>query len=200
MENKIVDAHRSNKSKVALLNIPAVHFPLGLKRGSRVHLIVALKESRGVNTFSIISLKFFLQVLKVKIVKEGGQLPVQMSGQAAGYDLISPQSYTIKPGQRVRIPLGIAIQVPEGTYGRLCSRSSVAWEYGVGVEAGVIDADYRDEISILLVHKGSKPYHIFANHRIGQLILERYVQAVVTEVAELTPTVRGLGGWGSTGR
>ena len=107
-------------------------------------------------------------------------MPVQMSGQSTGYDLISPQSYTIKPGQRVRIPLGIAIQVPEGTYGRLCSRSSVAWEYGVGVEAGVVDADYRDEISILLVHKGSKPYHIFANHRIGQLILERYVQAVVT--------------------
>ena len=132
-------------------------------------------------------------------MKDGGQLPVQMSDGSAGLDLVSPQSYTVKPGQRVRIPLGIAIQLPAGTYGRLCSRSSVAWEYGVGVEAGGVDGDYRNEISILLVHKGSKPYHIFAGHRIGQLILERYVQARVIEVNELDRTARGMGGWGSTG-
>ena len=133
-------------------------------------------------------------------MSEGGQPPVHMSNQDAGYDLISPASYVLKKGERKKIPLGIAIQVPEGTYGRLCSRSSVVSEYGVSVEAGVIDRGYTGEIGILLNHRGTRPYVICKGHRIGQLILERCVQAPVAVVDSLPVTQRGAGGWGSTGK
>ena len=98
------------------------------------------------------------------------------------------------------MPTGIAIAVPQGTYGRVAPRSGLAVKHGLGTGAGVIDADYRGEVMVVMFNHSDEDFEIKQGDRCAQLVLERIVNPNVVEVeGDLEISVRGSGGFGSTG-
>jgi dUTP pyrophosphatase len=114
-------------------------------------------------------------------------------------DLSAAQECVIPPGQRRLVPTGWAMACPPGTYGRIAPRSGLALKHGIDVGAGVIDADYRGPVGVLLFNLSDQEFSIKVGDRIAQLILEQIVMAYVEECEDLDETVRGSGGFGSTG-
>ena len=136
---------------------------------------------------------------QVKLNYEDSQEPTRGSDEAAGYDLYSYESETVVPKQIKLIDTGISIRVPEGTYGRIAPRSSVS-KKGILINAGVIDRDYRGPVKVMVHNLSNNDYVIKKNDRIAQLILEKIKTPPVELVEELDDTVRGEGGFGSTGK
>ena len=126
-------------------------------------------------------------------------LPTRATSGSAGYDLTAIRDDVIEPGCRKLLPIGIAIKLPEGVYGRIAPRSGLAVKKGIQVGAGVIDPDYTGEIHVLLFNHGTEPFEVHNGDRIAQLILERFEFREVILVDSLTQTDRGAGGFGSTG-
>ena len=136
---------------------------------------------------------------QVKLNYEDSQAPTRGSDEAAGYDLYSYESETVVPKQIKLIDTGISIRVPEGTYGRIAPRSSVS-KRGILINAGVIDRDYRGPVKVMVHNLSNNSYIIKKNDRIAQLILEKIKTPPVELVEELDDTIRGEGGFGSTGK
>ena len=136
---------------------------------------------------------------QVKLNYEDAQEPTHGSDEAADYDLYSYESETVVPKQIKLIDTGISIRVPEGTYGRIAPRSSVS-KKGILINAGVIDRDYRGPVKIMVHNLSNDNYVINKNDRSAQLILEQIKTPPVELVEELDDTVRGEGGFGSTGK
>ena len=131
-------------------------------------------------------------------------LPRYQSDQAAGLDLcadIDGESI-LAPLARRAVPTGLAIALPEGHEGQVRPRSGLALRHGITCinSPGTIDADYRGEIQVLLVNLSSEPYTLRRGERIAQLVVAPVVRAELEEVDTLPTTVRGDGGFGSTGR
>ena len=97
------------------------------------------------------------------------------------------------------IRTGLAVAIPEGFYGRVAPRSGLAAQKGIDVLAGVIDADYRGEIGCLLYNAGEETVHLPAQSKICQLIIEKIITPEAVWVESLSDTIRGGGGFGSTG-
>jgi len=100
---------------------------------------------------------------------------------------------------KVLVDTDISMAVPEGTYGRIAPRSGLAAKHMIDTGAGVIDADYRGQVKVLLFNHGEKDFEVKEGDRIAQLVLERIYTPEVVEVKELEESVRGAGGFGSTG-
>lgn len=130
-------------------------------------------------------------------------LPEYQSAQAAGLDLLAavPQDTTIRPGERLAIPTGIAIALPSGTEAQVRPRSGLAARFGVTVlnAPGTIDADYRGEIQVILVNFGAAPFVVSRGMRIAQMVIAPVWHAEISESGRLGQTARGGGGFGSTG-
>ena len=137
--------------------------------------------------------------MEVVRLKTEAILPTRATSGSAGYDLTAVQNDVIEPGSRRLIPIGVAIKLPEGVYGRIAPRSGLAVKKGIQVGAGVIDPDYTGEIHVLLFNHGSEPFEIRVGDRIAQLILEKFEFCEVIQVDSITETLRGSGGFGSTG-
>eukprot|EP01066_Platyproteum_vivax_P021012 Platyproteum_vivax@DN897_c0_g1_i1.p1 len=149
------------------------------------------------NQFQNMSSKPALKVCKLQ---EDALLPSRGSDLAAGWDLCSLVDAVIEPHGKGIVPTGLSIAVPMGTYGRVAPRSGLAAKQMIDVGAGVIDADYRGEVKVVLFNLNPKgEFTIKKGDRIAQLVLEKYVCADLQEVASLDETVRGSGGFGSTG-
>ena len=136
---------------------------------------------------------------------EGLPLPAYQSTQAAGLDLAAAISagdgVTLKPGGRALVPTGLLLALPAGYEGQVRPRSGLAWRHGITVlnAPGTIDADYRGEVSVLLINLGPDPVMIHRGDRIAQLVIAPVVQATLVAVVEVSATPRGAGGFGSTG-
>lgn len=120
----------------------------------------------------------------------------------AGADLVSTVDVTLQPGERVLVPTGIAIALAEGFAAFIHPRSGLALRHGLSVvnTPGTIDAGYRGEIKVLLVnHDLHEPVHIARGDRIAQLVVQRVEHARFVEVDALPDSVRGSGGYGSSG-
>lgn len=117
----------------------------------------------------------------------------------AGADLIALATGVIGPGCTVRVPTNLAVAIPEGLYGMVTGRSSVA-SAGVLNHVGTVDAGYRGQIQVILTNLNAEPYHYEAGQRIAQLILIPFARAHYEEVAALPPSPRGERGFGSSGR
>ena len=126
-------------------------------------------------------------------------LPTRGSPFSAGLDLYSIEAATLEPNQRRLIRTGLAVAIPDGYYGRLAPRSGLAVKNGIDVLAGVIDADYRGEIQCLLHNTGAEIVELPAQTRICQLIIEKIITPTAAWADDLTNTIRGSGGFGSTG-
>src|SRR5437016_4117240 len=125
-------------------------------------------------------------------------LPTRGSPSAAGLDLYSIEAISLQPNERRLIQTGLAVDIPEGYYGRLAPRSGLATQKGIDVLAGVIDADYRGEIRCLLYNTGEEIIDLPAQTRICQLIIEKIITPDAVWVDNLAETNRGGGGFGST--
>ena len=132
---------------------------------------------------------------------EGLALPAYATFDAAGMDVLAAEDVTLAPGGRHAVATGFALAIPPGFEIQVRPRSGLALKHGISLAntPGTIDADYRGELKIILINLGSEDFHVGRGDRIAQLVLAPVIQVRWTEVAELDDTVRGAGGFGSTG-
>lgn len=136
---------------------------------------------------------------------EGLPLPSYATSASAGMDLLAaiPENkiFTLEIGKRMLIPTGLCIQLPDGYEGQVRPRSGLALKHGLTVlnAPGTIDADYRGEVSVLLINHGDGPFDVTRGMRIAQLVVAPVCHMVWDEREELGDTKRGAGGYGSTG-
>ncbi|MXO48798.1 dUTP diphosphatase [Erythrobacter vulgaris] len=131
----------------------------------------------------------------------GLDLPAYATSGAAGMDVLSAESVTLRPGQRHAVATGLAMAIPQGFEIQVRARSGLALKHGISVPntPGTIDSDYRGELKIILINHGSDEFTIARGDRVAQLVIAPVVQASWDEVEELDDTARGEGGFGSTG-
>jgi len=132
-------------------------------------------------------------------MSDKARAPTRGSAFAAGYDLYSAHDTTIPARGKAMVDTDLAIAVPAGTYGRVAPRSGLASKHFIDTGAGVIDADYRGMVKVLLFNHGESDYQVKEGDRVAQLVIERIYTPEVVEVEELETSVRGAGGFGSTG-
>ena len=137
---------------------------------------------------------------------EGLPLPAYQSADAAGLDLLAavPENspLVLAPGKHALVPTGLTIALPSGSEAQLRPRSGLAARHGVTVlnSPGTVDADYRGEISVILINHGEAPFTIRRGERIAQMVIAQVVRVELVVAAALSTTDRGSGGFGSTGR
>ena len=132
---------------------------------------------------------------------EGLPLPAYATEGAAGMDVVSAEALTLASGARAAVATGFAIAIPAGHEVQVRPRSGLALKHGVTClnTPGTIDSDYRGEVKVILVNLGDAPFAIARGDRIAQLVAAPVQRAELEEVASLDETVRGAGGFGSTG-
>ena len=143
--------------------------------------------------------------IKVKIInKSGNKLPEYATEQSAGMDLRAWLSHPIvlQPMERVLVPTGVYIQLPEGFECQLRPRSGLALKHGITLlnSPGTIDADYRGEIGVIVVNLSKEAFVINNGERICQMVIARYSRVEWEEAESLDETERGTGGFGHTGK
>ena len=138
-------------------------------------------------------------MLRVQKIHPAARIPRRETPDAAGYDLASVEAVEIPPHGTAIISTGLAMAVPDGTYGRIAPRSGLAAKHSIGVGAGVVDGGYRGEVKVVLFNHGNQRFTVQPGDRIAQLILERIAVPDVVACDALDETERGHGGFGSTG-
>ena len=134
-----------------------------------------------------------------------GELPAYQSAGASGFDVraqLEGKSLTLKKGERALVPTALSFEIPLGFEIQARPRSGLAAKQGLTVlnTPGTIDADYRGEVKIILVNLGQEDVVIQDQERCAQLVIAPIIQAQFELATELSDTVRGVGGFGSTGR
>ena len=147
-----------------------------------------------------------IEEIQVPIVRMPGTedlpLPVYMTGQAAGMDLMAAveAEVTISPGERKLIPTGVRVAIPEGYEAEVRPRSGLALHHGVTLvnAPGTIDADYRGEVGVILINHGQAPFVVRRGDRIAQMVVHRVCRVRWNTGGALISTKRGDGGFGHT--
>jgi dUTP pyrophosphatase len=129
-------------------------------------------------------------------------LPAYQTPHSAGMDLMASEALTLAPGERALVGTGLCIALPDGFEVQVRPRSGLAVKYGVTLvnAPGTIDADYRGEIRVLLINHGAEPFRVERGDRIAQMVVAPVSRAAWRETTVLPETVRGEGGFGSTGK
>jgi dUTP pyrophosphatase len=129
--------------------------------------------------------------------------PAQAHDGDAGYDLHAAEAARLEPGERASVGTGIAVAIPDGCAGLVLPRSGLAARHGIALvnAPGLIDSGYRGEVRVLLLNTDrSEAFEVGVGDRIAQLVLVRFESGPAEEAESLDETVRGVGGFGSTGR
>ena len=143
--------------------------------------------------------------IPVKVLPHGKGLPLPryMTAHAAGMDLYAAvmMETTIKPGERILLPTGIAVAIPPGYEIQIRPRSGLAIKHGISLvnSPGTIDADYRGEIKVIMINLGSEDFQVQREMRIAQMVLNKIDLIQWRETEELPNTERNAGGFGHTG-
>ena len=148
--------------------------------------------------------------VRVRVVRlphaSGLPLPAYQTDGAAGLDLVAAldvqSPVTLAAGARALVPTGLILELPHGYEAQVRPRSGLALNHGVTVlnSPGTIDSDYRGEVRVILANLGQAPFEIRRGERIAQLVVSPVTRATFIEVASVSATVRGAGGFGSTGK
>ncbi len=143
--------------------------------------------------------------MNIKRVSNNAQIPTRGSEYAAGYDLyacLKENECVVRPHETVKVGTGIAVEIPQGSFGAVFARSGIASSRGLRPAncVGVIDSDYRGEIIVALHNDTDENQSISNKERIAQLVVVPFMITDINEVEELGSTVRGCGGFGSTGK
>lgn len=142
--------------------------------------------------------------MKINIInRSNNKLPTYKTSGSSGIDLQAfvESTMTLKPLDRVLVPTGLFIAIPEGYEGQIRGRSGLALKNGITLAnaVGTIDSDYRGEIKIILINLGKEDFIINSGDRIAQMIFTKYESVELIQVDELEDTTRGSGGFGHTG-
>ncbi len=143
------------------------------------------------------------QRVRIQKLLPDAVLPTYGSASAAGADLYAcGEAVTIAPGETALVHTGIVMEIPQGLVGLVYARSGLATKRGLAPanKVGVIDSDYRGEIMVALYNQGTVSQTVLPGERVAQLVLTPYVSADFVESETLSDTVRGQGGFGSTGK
>ena len=140
--------------------------------------------------------------LKVKKLRPAAKLPVYGHVGDAGMDLCACEACVIAPGERRLVRTGLVMELPPDTEAQVRPRSGLALQHGLTLlnTPGTIDEGYRGEIGVILINHGHETFHVTPGLRIAQLVVAPVLRATVEEVSAISTTVRGAGGFGSTGR
>ncbi|MFC6620916.1 dUTP diphosphatase [Novosphingobium panipatense] len=140
-------------------------------------------------------------LVKVLPHGKGLELPAYATEGAAGMDVVSAEDVTLPPGGRHAVATGLSFAIPHGYEVQVRPRSGLALKHGITVPntPGTIDSDYRGELKVILINHGAEAFDIRRGDRVAQLVLAPVTRASWVEVDELDATMRGEGGFGSTG-
>jgi len=143
--------------------------------------------------------------MKINIINQSKHaLPAYETVASAGMDLRAnlSESLLLKSGERLLVPTGLFIALPEGYEAQIRPRSGLAYKHGITVlnSPGTIDADYRGEVKVLLINHGAEDFEIKDGERIAQMVIAAHARIEWNSVTELEETERGAGGFGSTGK
>ncbi len=140
-------------------------------------------------------------VLEIKKLDPRAKLPAYVYEGDAGLDFFCLEDCTVSAGKRLAgIRTGVAIAIPEGYVGLFWDKSGLAANFGLKVMAGVIDAGYRGEIKLTLLNTSTEDYHFKAGDKVMQMLVQTVERVEVEEVKVLSPSIRGEGGFGSSGK
>jgi dUTP pyrophosphatase len=140
--------------------------------------------------------------IKFKALDSRFQLPTQGSPDAAGFDMRALDEVMLMPGQRTLVPLGCAVEIPQGYEIQVRPRSGLALKNGITVlnSPGTIDADYRGPCGAILLNASQDAYLVAKDERVCQFVVAKVPTVAVEMATELSDTERGEGGFGSTGK
>jgi dUTP pyrophosphatase len=140
----------------------------------------------------------------IKRLRENVKLPAYQTSQSAAMDLHAAieKPLAIKPMERLLVPCGFAISLPDGFEAQVRMRSGLAIKHGLSLANGIgtIDADFRGEVQVILINLGTEAYEIIPDERIAQLVIARFEKITWQDVKELPESDRASGGFGSTGK
>ena len=138
--------------------------------------------------------------LKIKKIHPDAKIPYYAHQGDAGFDLFVPETVTIQSQERKSIPLGLAVEIPEGYAGLLLDKSGLSHKHGLKSFGGVIDSGYRGEIHAGIMNLSNEPYTLEKGHKIIQMLIMPVQFVIIEEVTELSNSERGNGAFGSSGK
>jgi len=138
--------------------------------------------------------------LKIKKLNNEAVIPHYAHFDDAGFDLFSTETMEIQPMSRTQVPIGIAMEIPAGYVGLVWDKSGLSHKNGLKTLGGVIDAGYRGEVKVGLINLSTEAYLLEKGHKVAQMIIQKKETCEIVEVDELSDTLRGEGGFGSTGK
>lgn len=138
--------------------------------------------------------------IRVKRVHPEAKLPTYGHTGDAGMDLYAVEDTVLEPGKPVRVRTGIAVEIPDGYVGLCWDKSGLATNHSLKTIAGVIDSTYRGEIMVGIMNLGVETYTFKPGEKVTQMLIQKVENADIVEVEELNETLRGEGGFGSTGK
>jgi len=142
--------------------------------------------------------------MKIPLLRLDPELPIPAHAHPgdAGVDLCARLTTILEPGERVLIPTGIAVAIPDGFVGMVSPRSGLALRHGISLvnSPGIVDAGYRGELHVIAINHGTEAVTLNRGERIAQLVVLPFTSPGFEEVAELPESTRGAGGFGSSGR
>ena len=141
--------------------------------------------------------------MKIRMISRSGRYPEYETPGAAGMDIRAwlSEPVTIQPGGRALIPTGLFMEIEPGYEAQLRARSGLAMRQGICLANGIgtIDSDYRGEVRVALINLGDEPFTVNSGDRIAQMVVCSYERVQITPAEELSGSLRGSGGFGSTG-
>jgi len=138
-------------------------------------------------------------LLKVKKLNKEAKLPTHGHPGDAGMDFYTSENIVFSPGAQMRVPTGVAVEIPEGHVGLIWDKSSVSFNLGLKIMGGVIDSSYRGEVVMNLLNVSDKEVIIEKGRKVAQMIIQKFEHCEILEVDEVSKTARGEGREGSTG-
>lgn len=136
---------------------------------------------------------------EVKKLVPDAKLPTRAHPDDAGLDFYAAEECVLAPGERRALKTGIALAIPSGYAGLFWDKSGLASKAGLKTMGGVIDASYRGEVQVIAANLSDMPYAVQKGSKIAQLLIQKVELPEICEVSELDDTIRGEGGFGSTG-
>lgn len=138
--------------------------------------------------------------LKIKKLSQNAVIPAYTHPGDAGMDLFSALDVTIKKGEWVGIPIGVAMEIPDGYVGLIWDKSGLSIKSGLKTLGGVVDSGYRGEVKVGIANISSDDYIVHRGEKVAQMLIQKIEHVMVEEVDTLEDTARGADGFGSTGK
>jgi dUTP pyrophosphatase len=138
--------------------------------------------------------------LKIKKIHKDMKIPAYAHSDDGCFDLCSAENITVNPGERVTIPTGIAMEIPEGFVGFIWDKGGLSHKHGLKTFGGVIDSGYRGEVMVGIANLSNEPYSFEKNHKVAQMFIQKREEIEIEEAEEFSDSLRGENKFGSTGK